>query len=349
MRGLSLVICSNDGAARLPAVLACLKVQAPCGAPWEVLLVDSFSTDGTAKLAVSCWGDAPVPIRVVRGAKLGIQHARELGLREARYDFVGFVDDDNWVASDWVRVADETLASDASLGAVGSICEPIFEVSEPEWFGEFHSIYAILTDFDLQRSPKPLEYLNGAGLCLRKRAWTQLIRGGFRSLISDRVGTRLFGGSDTELTTAIRLAGWKIRVEPRLRLQHFMPSWRLRWDYLRRLQRGHAESHTLLDAYSSQNLSMRLGFKPRLGLLWWCQAARSLLQLVARRKAVFAAITSNSENRIEVIEVERIIGRMRGLLSLGKEYGRSRHRVRYAPWRLRCPEEYLPRRREARV
>jgi hypothetical protein len=78
-------------------------------------------------------------------------------------------------------------------------------------------------------------------------------------------------------------------------------------------------------------------------------AARLLLQLVALPKAVFAAITSNSENRIEVIEVERIIGRMRGLLSVGKEYGRSRQRVRYVPWRLRCPNEYLPRRREARV
>ena len=310
MRGISIVICSDEGAARLPAVLDRLKAQAPSSAPWEVLLIDSLSTDATAKVAVSCWEDAPVPFRVVRETKLGLQHARERGLREARYDFVGFVDDDNWVASDWVRVADESLASDPSLGAVGSICEPICEVPEPEWFGEFHSIYAILTDLDLQRSQKPPEYLNGAGLCLRKQAWTQLIQGGFRSLISDRVGTRLFGGGDNELTTAIRLAGWKIRVEPRLRLQHFMPGWRLRWDYLRRLQRGYAKSHALLDAYSGQNLCMRMGFKPRLGLLWWCQAVRSLLQLVGRPTAVVASITSNGENRIEVIEVERIeIGR----------------------------------------
>jgi hypothetical protein len=128
----------------------------------------------------------------------------------------------------------------------------------------------------------------------------QLIQGGSRSLINDRVGTRLFGGGDTELTTAIRLAGWKIRVEPRLRLQHFMPGRRLHWTICERLQRGYAKSHALLDAYSRQNLSMRLGFKPRLGLLWWCQAARSLLQLVARPTAVFTAVTSNGENRIEV-------------------------------------------------
>lgn len=349
MRGFSLVICSHNGAARLPAVLAHLKVQAPSSAPWEILLIDNLSTDATAKVAASCWEDAPVPLRVVRETKLGLQHARERGLREARYDFVGFVDDDNWVASDWVKVADETLESDPSLGAVGSVCEPIFERPAPEWFGEFHSIYAILTDFDLQGSRKPPEYLHGAGLCLRKRAWTQLIQGGFRSLLIGRVGTRLFGGEDTELTTAIRLAGWKIQVEPRLRLRHFMLGRRLRWDYLRRLERGYAKSHVLLDAYSRQNLSMRLGFRPRLGRFWWCQAARSLLQLIARPKAVFAAITSNGENRVEVIEVERIVGRMVGLLSLGKEYGRSRRRVRYAPWRLRSPEEYLPQRREARI
>jgi glycosyltransferase involved in cell wall biosynthesis len=349
MRGFSVIICSHDGAARLPAVLARLKVQAPSSAPWEVLLIDNLSTDATAKVAVSCWGDAPVPLRVVRETKLGLQHARVRGLREARYDFVGFVDDDNWVASDWVRIANEALADDPSLGAVGSICEPILEVPEPEWFGEFHSIYAILTDSDLQLSQKPPEYLNGAGLCLRKRAWTQLIQGGFRPLVSDRVGTHLSGGGDNELTTAIRLAGWNIRVEPRLRLHHFMPGPRLRWDYLRRLSRGYAKSHTLLDAYSRQNLYMRLGFKPRLGLLWWCQVGRSLLHLVTRPKAVFTAITSNGESRSEVIEVERIVGRMMGLLSLGKEYGQSRRRVRYAPWRLRSPEEYIPHRREPRI
>src|SRR5262245_662379 len=160
MRGISLVICSVDGAARLPPVLDRLKVQVPSSAPWEVLLIDTLSTDATAKVAASWWGDAAVPLRVVREAKSSLQHARERGLREARYDFVGFVDDDNWVASDWVKVADETLESDPSLGAAGSICEPIFEGPEPEWFGEFHSIYAILTDFDLQRSQKPPEYLN---------------------------------------------------------------------------------------------------------------------------------------------------------------------------------------------
>jgi GT2 family glycosyltransferase len=348
-QGISIVLCTHNGEARLEPTLAHLKAQHLTGTSWEVLLVDNASTDSTTKLARSCWGEGPVPLRVTREAKLGLQRARERGLKEAKYDLIGFVDDDNWVAPDWVRVAYETLESDSFLGALGSICEPVFEEPEPAWFRRFHSSYAVLTELDLLQFDRPPEYLYGAGLCLRKKAWTQLLRGGFRSLSTDRVGSRLSGGGDNELTQAIRLAGWKIRVEPRLRLQHFMPGSRLRWEYLRRLQRGYAQSQALLDAYSTQNLSMRLGFKPRLGLLWWCQAARLLLQLGARPKAVLTAVISNGENRIEVIEVERMFGRMMGLLSLGKEYGRSRQRVRFAPWRLRRPDEYLPREREVRV
>jgi cellulose synthase/poly-beta-1,6-N-acetylglucosamine synthase-like glycosyltransferase len=318
-----------------------LRSQLPPVVPWEVLLIDNASTDGTGKVAESYWVDGPAPLRVVRETKLGLQRARERGLQEAKYDFLGFVDDDNWVARDWVRIAYETLASDASTGAVGSICDPVFEVAAPEWFGKFHSNYAVFTDGDLREVTQPLGFLNGAGLCVRKAAWTQLIRGGFHSLVTDRVGRRLSAGGDTELTLAIRLAGWKIRIDPRLRLQHFMPAQRLRWEYLRRLQRGYAASQALLDAYSTHSLSMRLGLKPRLGQIWWCQVGRSLLELIRRPSAVLTAVTSIAEYRQDVLEVERHFGRVLGLLKLRAKYGASRRYVRYAPWRLRRAEEYL--------
>ena len=347
--GLSLILCTHNGASRLPETLAHLKLQKLPRTSCEVLLIDNASTDNTAKVALSFWGDAHIPLRVVQEPKLGLQRARERGLQEARYDFLAFVDDDNWLSPDWVQIANEVLTNDPSIGALGSICEPVFEVPEPEWFGDFHSSYAILTDADLKRFEGSPEYLYGAGLCIRRRAWTQLIQGGFHSLLADRVGRRLSGGGDTELTLAIRFAGWTIRVEPRLRLQHFMPAERLRWEYLRRLQRGYGASQALLDAYSTHNLSMKLGFLPKLGQLWWCQAGRSLFRLMRRPDAVFAALTSTAENRRDVIAIEQLFGRLLGMLQLRGRYGQSRRHVRYAPWRLRRPEEYLKRPREALV
>ena len=112
-----------------------------------------------------------------------------------------------------------------------------------------------------------------------------LIQGGFRSLLTDPVGGRLRGSGDMELTLATRLAGWKICVEPRLRLKHFLPAERLRCEYLRRLQRASSTSQALLDAFSDQTLSMRLGLKRRLRQPWWCQAGRSMLKLLWRSNA----------------------------------------------------------------
>src|SRR5438876_9830617 len=149
MRGVSVIIRSHDGALRLPATLAHLKAQVPISAPWEILLIDNASRDGTAKVAVSCWQDGPVPLRVVPEARLGAQYASEQGMWQAEYDFLAFVGDDNWVAPDWVRTAYETLSNDPTLGATASICEPVFEGPTPEWFTRFHSRYPILTDSDL--------------------------------------------------------------------------------------------------------------------------------------------------------------------------------------------------------
>ena len=65
MRGVSVIVRSSNAASRLPAALAHLKAQTPTFVPWEVLLVDNASTDDTVKVALSRWGEGPVPLRIV--------------------------------------------------------------------------------------------------------------------------------------------------------------------------------------------------------------------------------------------------------------------------------------------
>src|SRR5262249_1341779 len=167
------------------------------------------------------------------------RYARERGLAEAKYTYLGFVDDDNWVAPDWVDTAYKIISADSTLGAVGSVREPACEVPSQPWFNRYHSVYAVLTESELAQMQQPLTFLPTAGLCVRKFAWQELVRNGFRFLLSGSVGGRPQGGEDTELTLALHLAGWRLRIDPRLRLRHFMPSQRLRWVYLRKLLRNY--------------------------------------------------------------------------------------------------------------
>lgn len=183
--------------------------------------------------------------------------------------------------------------------------------------------------------PQLPEFLNGAGLCVRRVAWEKLVENGFRFQLTDRVGKSLSAGGDTELTLALRLAGWKLRIEQRLSLQHFMPSQRLEWTYLRALLRGYCASQVLLDAYSEYSVSLRPGGRRWLSDRWWYQFAKSLRRIKSRPSTVMAALFSDGEGRNEIIEIEKQFGRALGLLQFSNRYSALRNEIRGAVWRER--------------
>lgn len=130
----------------------------------------------------------------MREPRLGIGRARITGLRKARYEIVSFVDDDNWVANDWVANVDRIMTENELLGAVGGLVDPVFEKPQPPWFDRFKVLYAVVTETEPLRPPL---CLCGAGLNIRKAAWQELVAGGFKPLIPGRVGNRLSGAKTT--------------------------------------------------------------------------------------------------------------------------------------------------------
>jgi hypothetical protein len=335
MEGVSIVICCHNGAARLPVTLEYLKSQDAVAIPWEVLLIDNASTDDTAAVAQSCWGGASAPLRVVSEARLGTRYARERGFSEARYSLIGFVDDDNWMAPDWIRLAHEIMASDRQLGAVSGVSTAACEGRLPVWFDRYQSYYAVMTEEEMHRVVTPPLRLPTAGLCIRRAAWQELVDRGFRSLLPGRAGRNLAGGEDTELTLALRFCGWKLAIDPRLRLRHFMPPHRMEWSYLRRLARANDASTVLLDGYTDHSLALQPGLRCWISE-WWCyQFARSIVKLASEPRVLLAAIVSPGAGRADVIKVEQIFGRALGFLHFRRRYGAARRSIRQASWRKR--------------
>lgn len=340
VEGISVVICCHNSETRLPTTLQYLRAQQPPSVPWELVIVDNHSSDKTEQAAGLNWRESSIPIKVVRETRLGVRFARERGLKEASYSFLVFVDDDNWLAPDWLRNAYEIMRTDQNLAALGGIIEPAFEASSPAWFEHFHDIYAILTDEDLAAAPSPPKYLPTAGLCLRKAAWLELIRNGFQFQLTGTVGRQLQGGEDTELTLALGLCGWRLAVDSRLRMKHYMPAQRLSWDYLRRIVRNYGMSHVLLDAYTDHSLALR-GCRGWVSDQWWYQLARAVVVLLQNPKGICLAVRCAEEDVGEVVDVERMFGRARGLLRTRARYTRGRRAVRNASWRAIQPARFI--------
>ncbi len=249
--GVSLVICTHNGASRLPSAIEHLnRLEVAAGIPWEAILVDNASDDGTADVALANW-KRPEPLRIVREPALGILNARLCGIREARYEILSFLDDDNWVSPDWVNAASEAMRDHPEAGACGGDIEAVFEKAPPPaWFSDFSEQFAIGRQGDEAGDITDSRgFVWGAGMCIRKSAVERLLGAGFRFFLSGRKGASIASGEDSEFCFGLRLIGWRIRYEPRLRLRHFLPAARLRRDYLCRLLLGMGVAHPVLETY----------------------------------------------------------------------------------------------------
>jgi glycosyltransferase involved in cell wall biosynthesis len=98
----SLIVCTRNRAARLPEFLACVaSLEAPAGG-WELILVDSASTDRTPILVDQFARGAPFPVQSVHAAVPGLALARNMGLAHARGDILAFTDDDCYPQRDYL-------------------------------------------------------------------------------------------------------------------------------------------------------------------------------------------------------------------------------------------------------
>lgn len=321
MAGISIVVCSFNGAERLRPTLAHLAaLDVPEGTPWELVLVDNNSADGTADVTRDVWQSlTAVPLRILHEPIPGVAAARATGIRAARYDLVGLIDDDNWVDADWVKTALEVMTAHPAAGACGGFNTARYEVTPPAWLPAIASNLAVGGQgTDAGDVTDTRGVLWASGLVLRRQAWLDAHALGVEPALAGRVGASLMSGEDSEMCLRLRLAGWRLYYEPRLRLTHAIGRGRLTWHYIRRLYRGAGACTPFLDGYY---VAMRhtgpWTMADALRWSWPWQAFRAAQSALATRLR-----TTNSEGASGILDVDSFLGRLGTLLQLRRAYSR---------------------------
>jgi hypothetical protein len=333
-RGVTIVICCFNSRSRLPATLEHLARQRVSpDLQWEVIVVDNGSTDGTADLAVETWkGSAIAPLRVVPESEPGLTAARFRGIREARYPIVSFLDDDNHVCGDWVRLVDEVMSNHPEAGACGGYSFPSFEADPPGWFSEHQRQYAVGPQAEVPGDITDVKgVLWGAGLSVRRSAMLRLLDLGFRPLLSDRRGESLSSGGDYEICLALRLLGYRLIYDPRLELEHFLPTSRMQWSYLRRLSRESAASRVRRDPYHFL-LEPHLRAKPPWWRSWPWQAAAAIRPILRHPFRFLLSLAFDLPGDPVVPRLDSALGRFTTLVRERREYSARIRALEDAPW-----------------
>lgn len=247
MVDISVIICTHNGASRLPMTLdAVVAQQVPAGVGWEVLLVDNASTDNTAAVAMQYASRSSAPFRVLREAQPGKLHALRLGAREATGCLIAVVDDDNILDPNWIATAIAFFQSHPQAGLIGGRVQPLFEIKPPPEVLPHVGLYAITDHGDQDVCGiQP----HGAGSVIRADL-LRTIYFDIGTLLPGRVGKALGGGEDHEVATLVELLGWECWYTPSLELQHAIPAARLRIEYLQKILLDMAPTYPWLSLLS---------------------------------------------------------------------------------------------------
>jgi glycosyltransferase involved in cell wall biosynthesis len=275
--GISVIVCCYNSASRIRETLIHLKKQIVDGdLAWEIILIDNNSSDNTANLAASEMSDSDIPFRIFEEADPGLSNARNRGFKEAIYNIVLMVDDDNSLDNNYVQTVYDKFQEDPTIGMVGGKGIPNLVSEAPKWFTEYAYCYATGHQANVGEDA---EHLYGAGLALRLDILDHLKKEGFKSLLSDRIGNSLMSGGDTELCYAYRMAGFRLVYVDYITFKHILPTNRINWSYLRRLFLGFGHTKAYMEAYT---MAISGKPEPQEGRLpFWLDRAKFLLQTLS--------------------------------------------------------------------
>ena len=233
---ISVILCTYNGASRLPATLEKLAAQTlPAECLWEVVLIDNASTDDTPVVARQIATNFPVPLRVLHEPQPGKANALHTAFREAAGEYYCVVDDDNLLESEYLTQGILFLDQHSDVALIGGRTFPAFPVgvTPPADFDRRYSQLLACNDRGSEviwNSIPP-----GAGQMGR----VALMRGIYEHIgtwLSDRVGDGFGCCEDLEKAFVCRQLGWRSAHVPQLRLHHLMSPRRLTGDYIDALQ-----------------------------------------------------------------------------------------------------------------
>jgi len=266
----TVIVCCFNSATRIAATLEILSAQ-QFAAAWEVFVVDNRSTDGTADIAKRSWSRPDIPLTVLYEERQGLVWARICGLRAARGEWICFVDDDNHLSADYLAIADGIFAAHPGIGLIGGEGAPNFVGGAPAWLTpEWFRSLAIGPQGTNEGVLPEQDYIYGAGMCIRRRVWSDIEKVDWQPLMQGRSGKLLLSGEDAEMCSLAFALGWRAYFCPRLRFLHLIPGNRLTWSYWLRLYEGFGRTAA---AYNVLGDALRL--RHRRAMRWAVLAARA--------------------------------------------------------------------------
>ncbi len=220
----SVVICTHNRARYLRETIRSLASQTLRRECFEILVVDNASTDETRCTVLEELSHVK-NIRYIYEPVLGLAHARNTGWRNAKGQYVAYLDDDGLACQTWVeRIVEAFATVNPAPGCVGGRVDPIWESPPPAWISD--DLASLLAVVNWSHRPIFLsgeQYLAGVNMAFPRALLAEL--DGFHPGV-DRLGKKLLSNGDILIERLLEAKGYGIFYDPNILVRHFVPKLR---------------------------------------------------------------------------------------------------------------------------
>lgn len=176
---------------------------------YEVIVINDGSTDATDRILAQYHN-----IKVLKTTGEGPGKARNLGLKDARGEFVAFTDADCIVDADWLRELIKGFTEDKVAGVGGTQKSPADEFRFGKAVHEFLTIFGFIADYMKHGTKIKITNHNpSCNVMYRKSILLEL--GGFLE--------GLWPGEDVELDYRLKKKNYSLIFNPQAIVYHYRP------------------------------------------------------------------------------------------------------------------------------
>ena len=239
---ISVVICTHNRPRYLSLALDSLASQTFPAGMYEVIVVDDDATETTRNIAGDFYGRINLHYHATEPS--GLSDARNTGIRASEGKYIAFLDDDAVAGPDWLREIFSTFTSlTPQPDACGGPVDLIWESPRPEWMTKQMAVFLGRFDYGETGFFIRTSDRNPGGLNMAIKKTVFLQTGMFDPALGRQEGV-LLSNEEVDYFRRMRDAGMHLYYNPRIRVQHHVPTERTRrkWFFSRYYWQGRSSA-----------------------------------------------------------------------------------------------------------
>jgi len=231
----SFVTCTYNRAENLRRTLESLCEQTLSPNEYEIIVIDNNSSDNTVEVCDEIKEKHfEKQIRYFKETNQGLSFALNRGIKEAKGDFIIYIDDDETIGPKHLERLNKYLKEYNDAVLIGTQVVPIYEGKEPRWMSHFTQ-RLIGGYFNGGQSVKKLDKVSypGTGHTIIKRDLYK--KYGFYNTNLGRTGNSLLGAEDKDMIFRLVNNNVECYYFPDIPIYHHIPKQKLTDEFFDKL------------------------------------------------------------------------------------------------------------------